>query len=51
MEKLSQITSNEYKNILFAFIVILVLIISYCFKKYNWQRKRKSGRDYYRMCI
>ncbi|MCD2258851.1 HNH endonuclease [Psychroserpens luteolus] len=48
MEKLSQLTSDDYKIILVFIIVILILIIKYCYKKYVWRRQWKARRDYYR---
>ncbi|MTE25653.1 HNH endonuclease [Winogradskyella ouciana] len=48
MDKLSQLTSDDYKTILFVFIAILILVISSWYKRYTWKRKRESRRDYYR---
>jgi len=48
MEKLSQLTSDDYKTILFGIIAFLILIISSWYKRYTWKRQKEARRDYYR---
>ncbi|GGI57487.1 HNH endonuclease [Winogradskyella haliclonae] len=48
MEKLSQLTSDDYKTILIGVIVIIGYISLLRFKRYLWDKKRIARRDYYR---
>ncbi|WP_406683732.1 hypothetical protein N1F78_13725 [Seonamhaeicola sp. MEBiC1930] len=48
MEMLSQLTSDDYKVILFGIIVILVYFLLLRYKRHLWENRRKARCDYYR---
>ncbi|WP_296321992.1 HNH endonuclease signature motif containing protein [Winogradskyella sp.] len=48
MEKLSKLSSDDYKIILIVFIVISIYIFLLWYKQYKWRKQWKARRDYYR---
>ena len=39
---------DDYKIILVVFIFVTLYILSSWYRKYTWEKRRKSRRDYYR---
>ncbi|WP_375242689.1 HNH endonuclease [Lacinutrix sp.] len=48
METLSQLTTDDYKIILFGIIAVLVYILLLRYKRNLWEKQRIERRDYYR---
>jgi len=48
METLSQLTTDDYKIILFGIIAVLVYILLLRYKRNLWEIQRIERRDYYR---
>lgn len=48
MEKLSQLTNDDFKMILFVIIAVLVYILLLKYKRNLWEKQRIARRDYYR---
>ncbi|TBV26621.1 hypothetical protein DMZ43_06040 [Meridianimaribacter sp. CL38] len=48
MEKLSQLTNDDFKMILFVIIAVLVYIVLLKYKRNLWEKQRIARRDYYR---
>ena len=48
MEKLFEFSVEDYKKILFVFLMIIVFVLQFFYTRFLWNRKRQRRIDYYR---